>query len=153
MDEVWEDETSENRKNESSSNKISLKNEMNRYFNQGYLEGLTEAKRVYSPLGSNENYEKSAFIGIKAGRLLGSLEGLEFYLEKWGETEENIENFKKWIKRMKKQIEINKIFTKEYLESDGLLRYDKHPVLEEIEREIMIYLENIKCCKCININK
>ncbi|KTW30309.1 hypothetical protein T552_00783 [Pneumocystis carinii B80] len=154
MDEVWEDEeTSENRKNEESGDKLSLKNEMNKFFNQGYLEGMIEAKKIYSPLGLSENYEKSAFIGVEAGRLLGSLEGLEFYLEKTGEKEENIEKFKKWIKKMKKAIEINKIFTEEYLESDGLLKYDKHPILEEIGKGILDYLENIKCCECININK
>ncbi|QSL64612.1 hypothetical protein MERGE_001913 [Pneumocystis wakefieldiae] len=97
MDEVWDDEveTSENLKNEGSSHKTYLNNEMKRYFNQGYLEGLTEARKAYSPLGLSENYEKSASIGMRAGRLLGSLEGLEFFLEKQGETEKNIENFKK----------------------------------------------------------
>lgn len=153
MNDVWEDdvETSTSCQNQSFMRNLALNSVINRHFNQGYLEGLTEAKKVYTSLGFNENYGKCAFIGVKAGRLLGLLEGLQFYFEKQGETRENLENLKRWIKKVEKQLEINKVFSEEYLESNGLLKYDNHPVLEKIESEISNYLENINFHGSINL--
>ncbi|CCJ29884.1 unnamed protein product [Pneumocystis jirovecii] len=155
MNDIWEDDIDEPTNGQSweFGEKLALSNIINCHFNQGYLKGIMQAKKLYSASGFEENYKKSALLGAKAGRLLGLLEGIQFYLEKRGETGENFENLKKWIKKVEKEIEINKIFSKEFLELNGLLKYDEHPILEGFEAEIINYLEDIKRNEYINTTK
>ncbi|KAG5513976.1 hypothetical protein PMAC_000598 [Pneumocystis sp. 'macacae'] len=155
MNDIWEDDIDESANSQSweFEEKLTLKSVINSHFNQGYLKGIMQAKKLYSPSGFEDNYRKCALLGAKAGRLLGLLEGIQFYFEKRGETGENFENLKKWIKKIEKEVEINKVFSKEFLELNGLLKYDEHPVLEGFETEIINYLENIKCNECVNATK
>ncbi|KAG4305934.1 hypothetical protein PORY_000844 [Pneumocystis oryctolagi] len=153
MNDIWEDDIdgSINGQHWEFGERLVLNGIINHHFNQGYLKGIMQAKKMYTSSGFDENYKKCALLGEKAGRLLGLLEGIQFYLEKQGETGENFENIKKWIEKVERGVEINKIFSKEYLELNGLLKYDEHPVLQEFETEIANYLENIKHYECTDI--
>ncbi|KAG4301419.1 hypothetical protein PCANB_002259 [Pneumocystis canis] len=154
MNDIWESDINEptDRKRWELEEKLALNSVINNHFNQGYLKGIMQAKEQYTSSGFRENYKKSALLGIKAGRILGLLEGIQFYLEKQGKTEEKLKNLK-WIKKAENAIEINKIFSKEYLELDGLLKYDEHPILNKFEAEILNYLENIKQSESTNITQ
>ncbi|KAG4301388.1 hypothetical protein PCK1_002314 [Pneumocystis canis] len=113
MNDIWENDLSEptGRQRWELEEKLALNSVINHHFNQGYLKGIMKAKEQYTSSGFVENYEKSALLGIKAGRLLGLLEGMQFYLEKQGKTEETLKNLK-WIKEVENATEINAIFKK-----------------------------------------
>lgn len=105
----------------------------------GYREGITTAKEQALQPAFDEAYPLGAFLGLRAGYILGILEGLcsaygsssrrvdavDGEAEKVGKAKEEEEGrLKALLWQAREELKIEKLFGKEFWGNDGLWAYD-----------------------------
>ncbi|KAL8649703.1 MAG: hypothetical protein Q9210_004242 [Variospora velana] len=106
----------------------------------GYRDGISASKDQALQPGFDEAYPLGAILGLRVGYVLGVLEGLcgahgsgkalapDTEREGEGETEavrrEKAQRFVELLAQAKEELKIEKLFEKEYWESDGMWAYD-----------------------------
>ncbi|KAK5663790.1 hypothetical protein OQA88_4222 [Cercophora sp. LCS_1] len=83
----------------------------------GYRDGITAAKASTVQAGFDEGYGLGATIGLRAGELLGLLEGIASALP-------GDERLKLLVDDARGELAVQSIFGKEYWEGDGTWRYE-----------------------------
>ena len=94
----------------------------------GYRDGISKSKTQSLQPGFDEGYSLGAVFGLRVGYLLGALEGLSCA---YRTHRHESDRFNSLIKQARREMEIEKIFAKEYWDKDGIWTY--HVIAEAEE--------------------
>lgn len=101
----------------------------------GYRDGITVAKAQSIQAGFDEGFSLGATIGLKAGQLLGTLEGIAGALRDGGG--DHAADAEKLLAAARSDFNIKSIYAEEYWAADGTWKYDVQSSDEKEEGEIL----------------
>ena len=96
----------------------------------GYREGIAASKEKHIQEGFDEGYSLGAEIALKAGWIIGALEGLRYALASQKPSDENGEAVDarevtaELLKQAEEELKMAKLFSREYFGEDGVWIYD-----------------------------
>ncbi|KAK1757334.1 hypothetical protein QBC47DRAFT_399673 [Echria macrotheca] len=95
----------------------------------GYRDGIALAKASSVQAGFDEGYSLGATIGLRAGKVLGVLEGLVFSFSSSSSSSssshtQESERLRGLLEDARRELDVRRIFSGEYWGEDGIWRYD-----------------------------
>ena len=95
----------------------------------GYRAGISTSKEQTMQSGFDEGYSLGAFFGLRVGYILGALEGLCLAYSHENEARKRLDPM---VKEAKEQLNLEKIFGREWWGEDGIWKYEVHGKQEEV---------------------
>ncbi|KAH7057259.1 hypothetical protein B0J12DRAFT_568045 [Macrophomina phaseolina] len=88
----------------------------------GYRDGISESKAGHVQQGFDEGFPLGAVLGIKAGWVLGTLEGVAVALR--AEAADAFERARKLLVMARKELDIVSLFGQQYFDDEGIWKYE-----------------------------
>ncbi|KAH3675833.1 hypothetical protein WICMUC_002479 [Wickerhamomyces mucosus] len=105
---------------------------------QGYLAGLSSKKEETLQEGFDAGYPEGGELGIAIGEIVGSLH----YFVSLPLDDDKLEEGRKLLERVKKELHIKKVLNDLYFDEDLRLKEGKHPLITKWEKLVNELLDS-----------